>query len=51
LDALLDALWEKMPEELTRAYEKIDGTKKGGRRLMKKAIPKDKPHGGGTLAV
>jgi HEPN domain-containing protein len=51
LDALLHALWEKMPEELTRAYEKIDGTQKGGRRLMKKAISKDKPPGGGTPAI
>lgn len=36
IDALLDALWEKMPRELIATYEGIDRTRKGGRVLMRK---------------
>jgi len=42
LDNLLDSLWQKMPQELVGAYEKIDPHKKGGRVLMKKRIVDDK---------
>ena len=45
LDALLDALWAKMPKELIETYEKLDRTKKGGRVLMRKKIAEEKDAG------
>lgn len=37
-DALLDALWQSFPNELVEIYNKIDPTRKGGRRLMEKKV-------------
>ncbi len=42
LNALLDALWAKMPKELVETYKKIDRTRKGGRVLMRKKIDGEK---------
>lgn len=38
LDALLEALWKSLPEQLVESYEKLDRTTKGGRVLMQKKI-------------
>ncbi|MGO9176881.1 MAG: HEPN domain-containing protein [Desulfobaccales bacterium] len=37
-DNLLESLWRLLPNEMEAIYNKIDRTKKGGRRLMEKKI-------------
>jgi HEPN domain-containing protein len=38
IDALVEALWKRMPDSLLLAYDSIDPLKKGGRVLMKRPI-------------